>query len=318
MHLFIRLAFVLCSLLVISHANAASPEDRYIASRDAAIAKFAKQKVDDTADKAEAAGREDLKAQLAAILPEPARSGFAPAQLNLDTLYKGDQGFGMLDGLRFDADTGMGPGKIGEQRPDGSFVEPMAHIIVTTESLFVRWLREHKAWWDKGSKNVPQQIDAALKFEGLYTQAISTDAAVINFNDLPITKPASVTSTYAFLAGRSQDETPDKADEVFVTALANGKVYVAYGAIEPAVQVPACATVRADINKRAEEADEKFRQKTIDKKAYDKLGNLREQADVAFKRCFVERAPQQPAFAQAARQAQALLETALLETTLGK
>ena len=123
MHFVVRLALVLSPILVLSHANAASPEDRYIATRDAAIAKFAKLKVDDAADKAEAAAREDLKAELIKILPEPARTGFAPAQLNLDTLYKGDQGFGMLDGLRFDADTGMGPGKIGEQRPDGSFVE---------------------------------------------------------------------------------------------------------------------------------------------------------------------------------------------------
>ncbi|KJC56757.1 hypothetical protein UP10_32995 [Bradyrhizobium sp. LTSPM299] len=311
MHFIVRLALVLSPILILSHANAASPEDRYIATRDAAIAKFAKLKVDDAADKAEAGAREDLKAQMAAMLAEPARAGFAPAQINLDTLYKGDQGFGMLDGLRFDADAGLDGGKIGDKRPDGSFVEPKAHIVVTTESLFTRWLREHKAWWDKGSKNVPQQIDAALKFEGLYTQAISTDAAVINFNELPIAKPASVASVYGFLAGRSQDETPDKADEVFVTALANGKVYVAYGEITPAVQVPACTTIRADINKRAEEAEEKFRQKKIDKKAYDKLGNLREQADGAFKRCFVQHAPEQPAFAQAAKQAQALLETAL-------
>lgn len=62
----------------------------------------------DAVDKAEAAAREDLRAQLTTILSEPARPGFAPAQLNLDTLYKGDEGFGMLDGLRFDAETGKG------------------------------------------------------------------------------------------------------------------------------------------------------------------------------------------------------------------
>ncbi|WGS18898.1 hypothetical protein [Bradyrhizobium sp. ISRA463] len=264
----------------------------------------------DAVDKAEAAAREDLRAQLTTILSEPARPGFAPAQLNLDTLYKGDEGFGMLDGLRFDAETGKGGVKVG-QAADGSYVEPKAHIIVTTEVLFTRWLHAHKTWWDKGVKNVPQQTDAALKFEGLYTQAISTDAAVINFNALPITKPAAVTSSYAFLAGRTQDESPDMADEVFVAALANGKVYIAYGAIDPAVQISACTAIRAGYTRRAEEAEEKFRQKRIDKKAYDKLGNLRQQGDEAFKRCFTERAPQQPAFAEATRQAQVLLETSL-------
>ncbi|MGY4420697.1 hypothetical protein ACVWY2_003146 [Bradyrhizobium sp. JR6.1] len=77
------------------------------------------------------------------------------------------------------------------------------------------------------------------------------------------------------------------------------------------MQVPACATIRADYNKRADEADEKLRQKRIDKKAYDKLGDLRQQGDDAFKRCFVQHAPEQPAFAEATKQAQALLETAL-------
>ena len=39
-------------------------------------------------------------------------------------------------------------------------------------------------------KNVPQQIGAALKDESFYTQAISSGAAVVNFNALPIAKPA--------------------------------------------------------------------------------------------------------------------------------
>ncbi|QIG93583.1 MULTISPECIES: hypothetical protein [unclassified Bradyrhizobium] len=315
MHFIFRLALALSPILVLSHAHAASLEDRYIAARDAAIAKFAKQakdgKTGEAVDKAEAAARDELKTQLTAILSESAWPGFAPAQLNLDTLYNGDMGFGMLDGLRFDADKGRDGGKIGWQRPDGSFVEPKAHIIVTTEALFTRWLHEHKTWWDKGSKNVPQQIEAALKFEGLYTQAISTDAAVINFDQLPVAKPSPATLTYGFLAGRTQDSTPEAGDEVFVAALAGGKFYIACGEIEPAVQVPTCATIRADYNKKADAAAEKLDRKEITKKAYDKLGDLRQQGDDAFKRCFVQHAPEQPAFAEATKQAQALLQTAI-------
>ena len=74
-------------------------------------------------------------------------------------------------------------------------------------------------------------MGTALRDESFYTQAISTDAAVVKFNELPIAKPASATSAFAMLAGRTQDSTPNAADEVFVAALANGKVYVAYGAI---------------------------------------------------------------------------------------
>jgi len=103
----------------------------------------------------------------------------------------------MLDGLRFDADTGISGEKAGKGDGD-KYVEPKAHIIVTSEHLFERWLRAHKNWWDKGLKNVPQQIGQALKDESFYTQAISSGSAVINFNALPITAPAPRRSPTAF------------------------------------------------------------------------------------------------------------------------
>jgi hypothetical protein len=101
------------------------------------------------------------------------------------------------------------------------------------------------------------------------------------------------------LAGRTQDTIPDAADEVFVAALANGKVYIAYGSIEPSVQIPACIAMRAEYNKRAEAGDAK------------KSGDLRQQGENAYSRCFSRRATQQPSFAEATRQAQALLAAAL-------
>jgi hypothetical protein len=69
--------------------------------------------------------------------------------------------------------------------------------------------------------------------------------------------------------------------------------YVRIGSVN--VQVPACFTMRADYNKRAELADEKFRLNQIDKKADDTLGNLRQQDEDAFRRCFTEQAPRQAA-----------------------
>jgi hypothetical protein len=307
------------SFAALSMADAAplapSPEDRYLATRDAAIAKFSPVydagKFDDAAKMAEEAAFADLKAQMAAILGEPGRKGFGPAKLNIETFYKGDEGFGTLDGLKFDSELGENGEKAGSNGADGKYVEPRAHIIVTTQTLFARWLRAHKDWWDKDVKNVPQQIGSALKSESFYTQAISTDAAVINFNSLPIAKLTSATFAYGFLAGRTQSEIPDAADEVFVSTLANGKVYLAYGSITPKVEIAACMAIRADYNKKAEDADNKFRFKEIDRKAYDKLGDLRQQGEDSYKRCFAERAPQQPSFAEATRQAQALLAVAM-------
>jgi hypothetical protein len=309
---------IACLAVMLSTASAASPkpalEDRYIAARDAAITKISplyEGNFDDAARKIEEAARADLKVQMEAILGEQRRAGYGPAALNLDAFYKGDEGFGMLDGLRFDAELGANGEKAGQNGADGKYVEPKSHIIVTTQTLFERWLRGHKDWWDKGMTNVPQQIGAALRAESFYTQAISSDSAVINFNTLPIAAPASTTSAYAMLAGRTQDDAPDAADEVFVSALADGKVYIGFGSIEPKVRIPACTALRAGYNKRVTEAYEKFQRKEIDKKTYDRSDNLRQQGEDAFKRCFTKMAPQQPAFAEATKQAQALLAAAL-------
>ncbi|MCP1831475.1 MULTISPECIES: hypothetical protein [unclassified Bradyrhizobium] len=67
MHFIFRFALVLSPILLLSPARAASPEDRYIAARDAAIAKFAKlsndNKINEAVDKAEVAARDELKGQ---------------------------------------------------------------------------------------------------------------------------------------------------------------------------------------------------------------------------------------------------------------
>jgi hypothetical protein len=296
---------------------AKSAEDRYVATRDAAIEKisaiYAAGNADDAARKAEDAASADLLEQMLTILKEPVRDSFGPAKLNIDTFSKGDEGFGTLDGLRFDALLGRSGETAGQNGADGKYVEPRSHIIVTTQSLFERWLRAHKDWWGKKSKNVPQQIGAALKDESFYTQAISSGAAVVNFNSLPIEKPDAASFAYAMLAGRTQDQLPDAADQMFVSVIANGKVYIAYGSIDPPVQAPDCLAIRDDYVKKADQAAEDLQSGKINRKAYDRLGNIRQKGDDAYKRCFTENAPKRPFFAEAARQAQRLLQ-AIFET----
>lgn len=134
---------------------------------------------------------------------------------------------------------------------------------------------------------------------------------MVNFNSLPIAKPAGASFVYGMLAGRTQSDIPNAADTVFVSAIANGNVYVAYGSIDPTVQIPACIAIRISYNKKAEQAEDDLRFEKVDKKAYDKLGNLRQRGEDEYKRCFTERAPKQASFAEATRQAQALLSAAL-------
>jgi hypothetical protein len=305
----------LAATIATAAPSAKTAEDRYIAGRDAAIEKISgiydAGNIDDAARKAEDAASADLAAQMRAILKEPDRDGFRPAKLNIDTFSKGDEGFGTLDGLRFDARLGKNGETAGPTGADGKYVAPKAHIIVTTQTLFERWLRAHKEWWGNNVKNVPQQIGAALKDGSFYTQAVSSGSAVVNFNSLPIAKPAGATFVYGMLAGRTQSDIPDAADTVFVSAIANGKVYVAYGSIDPKVQIPACIAIRASYNKKAEQAEDDLRFEKIDRKVYDRLGNLRQKGEDEYKRCFTQNAPKQASFAEATRQAEKLLSAAL-------
>ena len=77
------------------------------------------------------------------------------------------------------------------------------------------------------------------------------------------------------------------------------------------MQVPACIAIRASYDKKAEQAEDDLRFEKIDKKVYDKLGNLRQKGEDEYKRCFTLNAPKQPSFAKATRQAQELLSAAL-------
>jgi len=292
----LRLFTPVLLIATVTTALAAPPaaEDRYVAARDTAIEKLSAiydaGKFDDAAKKDEEAATADLTAQMAAILNESARDGFGPTKLNLGSFYKGDEDFGTLDGLRFDALLGRNGQKAGSNGADDKYVEPRALIVVTTQTLFERWLHAHKEWWGDKIKNVPQQIAKALSDESFYTQAISNGSAVVKFSPLPITKPAGATFVFAMLAGRTQSELPDSADEVIVAAVANGKVYVAEGSIEPKVRIAACLA-----NKKFEPQDDDRRQKSED----------------AYARCFAQRAPREASFAQATKQAQALLASAL-------
>jgi hypothetical protein len=79
----------------------------------------------------------------------------------------------------------------------------------------------------------------------------------------------------------------------------------------PKVEIAACIAIRTDYNKRAAEGDDDFQFKRIDKKAYDKLGDLRQKGEDAYVRCFTQRAPQQPSFVEATKYAQGLLAVAM-------
>lgn len=252
-------------------ATAATPEDGYIAARDAAIKSFKGEgDIDEPTRKREEAARADLQKRLQAMLGQVAIKGIeAPPRLNNETLFEGDMGFGTLDGLMFGA------------------VDAPPQVVVTTDGLMQRWLAGHKEWWGDREK-MAQDLGAAATDNGFYTQAISTDAAVYNFAPLPIAKPAGARVAYAMLGARSQDMAPGKANEIFVTVAQGGRVYVAVTNTSVMIgPIAACEKICRDAQKKSDAEQAK--------------------AETAFLRCFAEKAPQSKNFATVVKDAEALL-----------
>src|SRR5436190_2128826 len=123
--------FVLLLVLAPVAAKAASAEESYLATRDAYIAKFkaiddAKKIADDTYKEHDLALAELGRLVQATIGPMAIEGFPAYGKANLHTLFTGDQGFGVLDGLLY------------------SSADDKTHIIVSTDGLLDHWLKEHK------------------------------------------------------------------------------------------------------------------------------------------------------------------------------
>ena len=298
------LAVMMAAGLGLPFAREATPEEVYIAARDAAIVKI-KAAVD--AEKrgpmdnygadilaVEKQARAGLEKQMRTIVGPVAIKGMEEnGALNLDTLIEGDEGFGLLDGMVY------GP------------VNGKTRVIVTTNSMFKRWLHQHKDWWGKDSADIPQEPSAAVKENAFYTQAVLTDAAIMRFAELPIRKPVGAAFAFAMLAARTQSEVPPKADEIFVAMAQGRRVFIAhtkeFRAVGPIVS---CDAIRSDLFKKSVKAAE---EPGVDDKARrEKSDALSAKSEAEFLRCFAEQASRQNGFAAATTAAQALINQLLL------
>ena len=271
--------------------------DDYFNARDGYIKKFkvidGAGPINDAAMKEHDSALAELQKQMRAIIGPVAIKGITtPGVINLSTLFPSDMGFGVLDGMLF------------------ASADEKTRIIVTTAPILEKWLRAHKEWLGDKTANVPQVANDALASEAFYNQAIRTDAAVMRFAPMTIAKPANATFVYAMLAARSQDDNPPTPDEIFVTVVQDGRIYLANAQVqEKFKQIPVCNDVRKEQGKKADNALAAYQAADKkDEKKMDEFSAMREQADVLFLRCFATRASGQPAYAAAIRQAQSLLE----------
>jgi hypothetical protein len=265
---------LLCLLALATPAYAATPEQHYLDLRDRYIAKFSKAPENDETSKQHDAGLRELTTVLRGMVGPVAIKGLpADGKTNADTLFKGDSGFGHLDGLGFAS--------------EGDTMQ----AVVTTIALLKHWLREH------GEDGMPEGIDAAFKSDRFYYQAIQ-DSAFAKYAELPITKPAGVSAAVAVLGVRGNGDLKGPPHEIDVVAIQGEKVFfiAASDAVKTA-EIPACEKVWKQMMARP-----------IDKK--DPRGDITREGNAmtAYTVCFAKAAPSQSWFAAAVKKAQSQLD----------
>lgn len=292
------LLLILC-LGFVSVVHAGARADSYFVERDAAIAKFS---AIDTAGKFDDKTLGDMNAALAslektleAMIGRDHFAGLSSApKIHLDTLVKSDEGFGLLDGLDYAS-------------PDHKTV-----VTVTTTALLRHWLVEHKNWWGKG-EDISQALDQALRSEGFYTQAISTDAAFVTYAEIPLAKPADSADAVAFLAATTQSEAPRLPGKIILSVVGAERSFVVVVPLRVKIApIAACSAIWDDAQTKIAALDQ-----TADPKIAnvgEEASKLRKAADQAYRRCFAEKATTAAFFPAVIREAQQLLGTLPLQS----
>jgi hypothetical protein len=276
-------------------AMAASAEQAYLAARDAQIRRLtALSKPNPSSDKVlkehERAVVELGKQLKRLIGPSALALPGLPAdgKPNNDTLTKGDQEFGKVDGLLYVSE------------------DYKTQVVVTTEGLFRTWLRAHRNWWR--DNNVPQDPAKALRHVSFYTQAVGTGAAFSKYAELPIKKPAAASLAFAMLGTTAQDIGPREPDEVTVSVLQGGKLTIVR--VEASAKIGPFPPCQALWDKAMTKSQEEFERHQANPNARtpSRQASIEEEGDAAFHRCFAERAPPDKGFPDLVRQAQEIVD----------
>jgi hypothetical protein len=274
--------------------RAHSLEDAYLASRDHYIAELKKLDAND-ATKEQALQEEkrallDLKRQLMEVIGHALLNGASAAEeVNLETLFEGDPGFGQLDGLTY---------SMGKD----------TQLIMTTQTLLMRWLRASRGARQERVSHSTTLRDA-LKSDGFYLRAISPDTAVLKYADLPVIKPAGAQLAVALADARTQDATPRLPDEIIVSVLRDVRLFIVTAPIEAKISaIEACDRIsKAYRMRQARISNAYSRAKGYDAALAEKSISNEDKADLAYRRCFSERLRSQPFFRRLIAQAQNLV-----------
>jgi len=274
---------LLCLFVFATPACAAGPEQHYLDLRDRYIAKFTKAPENDDTSKQHDAAVEELTGLLRSLIGPVTIKGLpADGKSNVDTLYKGDSGFGHLDGLGFAA--------------EGDKMQ----AVVTTTALLKHWLREQRG------EGMPQEAGAAFKSERFYYAAIQ-DSAFARYAELPIAKPAAASTAVAVLGVRGNGDLKAPPREIDVVAIQGEKVFflAATDAVKTA-EIPACERIWKQMMAKPVDGN-------------DPRGDIarEDNAMTAYTKCFAREAPGQGWYAAVVRKAQSQVDALPLADSAG-
>jgi hypothetical protein len=289
-----KYALAIALTLLGSAAFAATPEESYLAERDAFIEKLNPPgdpvAPTDAASKDMERARGELAKRLRGVIGPLNVQGFSgEGDYSIGSLFKGDMEFGVLDGLVY------------AKRKD-------TRLVVTTTGLADRWFKSPDGLFTENG-DMPKDLPGALMRDEFYTRATIGDAAVSNMGELPVTKPAGVEFVYAMLAIRRQDTVPGPAEEMLIGVIAGSRVYIVNAPIAKIRMMPPCEKLFKDADAKADRmVEDNEKSKTKNENVVDEAERVREQGDEAMRKCFAERVKTDPAFARATKQAQEFVD----------
>jgi hypothetical protein len=275
---------------------AASPEEKYFETRDNFIREFEKAStpLDSLAEQDQHALDEkdrhalaELEKQLKAIVGPVNVEGFPKeGKINLETLQNGDLGFGQVDGLRFTA--------------------KQEYLFVTTDNILKKYLA--------GQPQLPKDLAELSRTSEFYTLALTAEAAVTYFAEIPVKSPNGKSYVRAFLGLTAQDIGPFIPKDIFVFVTKGNRILAVQSpAATEITEIPQCRNEWERFAKKKADANELYRSAGLNNpKAFDEsVQQYEQQGFEAYQRCYDREAKNQKFFASLKKQAQSIVDRLL-------
>jgi hypothetical protein len=266
---------------------AASLEEKYFEARDNFIREFEKASGPiDVIDEKDRHALAELEKQLKSIVGPVNVEGFPKeGKINLETLEKGDLGFGQVDGLRFSSE--------------------QEYLFVTTDNILKKYLA--------GQPNLPKDLADLFKTGEFYTLAFTGEAAVTYFAEIPVKSTNGKSYVCAFLGLIAQDIGPFIPKAIFVLVTNGNRILAVQSpAAAEITEIPQCRNEWEKFAKKKADAHQVYESSGLkNEKALDEGVQYEQQGFEAYQRCYEREAKNQKFFAPLEKQAQSIVDRLL-------